>query len=87
MQLNIKLFGKTKELEPSGSVVLSFEKDISVIDLKTALIEKFSANADPKKVSDLIQDCALGNSRQILRNEDLLTGNESLVLLPPVCGG
>ncbi len=87
MELNIKFFGKTKELEPSGSLVLNFADNISVGELRTVLIKKLSETSDPEMVAALINDCAIGNAEQILRNEHLLAANENLVLLPPVCGG
>jgi|GEM_PF-4198547 len=87
MVLKIKFFGKTKELEPTGSITLNFDKNISVGELRTALIEKLSATSDQIKVATLINDCALGNTQQVLRNEHLLCASQSLVLLPPVCGG
>lgn len=87
MQIKIKLFGKTKELMSTGDIIFNFDASISVAKLKTVLIEKFSESGDVEKVASLINDCALGNAQQVLRSDYLINDNESLVLLPPVCGG
>lgn len=87
MQLKIKFFGKTKELEPSGFVIMNFEKNISIRELRTVLIEKLSETKGLDFVTALINDCALGNTQQILPDDHLICDCENLVLLPPVCGG
>lgn len=87
MQIKIKFFGKSKELEPSGSLILNFDKNIFVGDLRDLLIKKLSVKSDQKTVTELINDCAIGNSEQVLRNDFLLSENQNLVILPPVCGG
>lgn len=87
MQLKIKFFGKAKELEPAGNIILNFDKNISVRELRMALIKKLSESFDQHTVTALVNDCALGNSQQILDNNHLICANENLVLLPPVCGG
>lgn len=77
----------TKEFEPAEKMKLDFENSISVAELKSVLIEKLSLIHKRQTVEALIQDCALGNAEQILAGDYLITKDENLVLLPPVCGG
>ena len=87
MQLKIKFFGKSKELSPSGNMILNFDSNILVSDLRRVLIEKIAETYEYEKVRMLINDCAFGNSERVLQNDDLISTSENLVLLPPVCGG
>ena len=87
MQIKIKFFGKSKELEPSGNLILNFDKNVLVSELREILIKKLSEKSNQKTVTDLINDCAIGNSEQVLRGDFLISENQNLVILPPVCGG
>lgn len=87
MEITIRCFGKAKELEKSGRLSLAFAQPVSVSTLRRALIEKLSSHQDPQFVEALVNDCALGDSQKILHGDQLLSGDQSLVLLPPVCGG
>ena len=87
MQLKIKFFFFFKELAPSGNMTMHFDKNISISELREALIEALSETSDREKIKMLIADCALGNAEQVLRDDYLISESENLVLLPPVCGG
>lgn len=87
MQIRISFFGKTKELEPSGKMELSLEKEITIAELRLVLTQKLIESNAQKGATELINDCAFANAERILNNNYLVNNNEELVLLPPVCGG
>lgn len=93
VKINIKFFAKAKELltkeltHSNDFLELSFEQPISVSELRNFLIGKLSFKKDREAIELLINDCAIGNSQQILSNQDVISESQNLVLLPPVCGG
>ena len=87
MKIKIKFFAKAKELSTAESLEIALEHPVPVSEIRRLLIEKLSIGKDAHAVETLINDCALGNSQQILSNQDLISCDQNLVLLPPVCGG
>lgn len=85
--IEIKLFGAFRKYVPSGMISVSLVEPILVSSLKQHVV-KALLEIDPKfQETTLIFESALATESRILNDGELTSGETSLALLPPVCGG
>ena len=84
--VEIKAFGAFRGYFPSGAFAVSLEAPFTVADLKRA-IQSSLAGRFRDFDEALVQDSALATDSRILRDQDVLNGDEDIAILPPVCGG
>jgi len=88
MKVKIQLFGKAKEIASERHLQFEVVPEISILELKSVLIERCSfGQLTRDQAKALLSDCAFGNQERILSDQDILSSDQDLVVLPPVCGG
>lgn len=83
--IEITLLGALKQLD--DMVTLHVESGTSVGSIKQSIKQHLESRHAHSPVLNLIEDSALANESEILSHDDLLTTDQKLAILPPVCGG
>ncbi len=80
--ISIKLvfYGAFKKL--GNDLTLQIPKESSIKDLKDLL-----AKTSLKEDTSLLESSALSNNEEILQDSYIIKADETISLLPPVCGG
>lgn len=87
LSITIKLFGAFRNYFEGEEVVLSVEKGTSIQQLRTVLMEKISHCYPRISNLGLLQQSVFANQKSIMEEEEILTCDTALAILPPVCGG
>jgi molybdopterin converting factor small subunit len=81
LKQKIELYGRLREVASTQTVELSVDTPCTIAEALTALVREYPALADTlPRVA-----CAVGD--EMRTRQDILQGDETLVLLPPVSGG
>ncbi len=85
IQIKIRLYGSLRDGVQKSEGVLRVNAPILVSEVK----ERVSSVFDTQDLSWLavLNDSVLANERMILTEDTLLSADDSLAVLPPVCGG
>ncbi len=85
IQIKIRLYGALRDGVKNSECVLHVDAPILVSEVK----ERISSVFDTQDLSWLavLNDSVLANERMILTEDTLLSADDSLAVLPPVCGG
>lgn len=90
LSLEVRLFGAFRQFG-AQPVQLSLPAGCTVREVKSALgdtlAETGAGNPDKEKLASLLDSSVLATSRRVLADADVLHENQSLAVLPPVCGG
>jgi len=80
MEIKILFFGITADFAGSNSDTLICEKNITIKELKSALITRY---ADLKNINDF----AIAVNEEYAEDETVLQLNDVVAIIPPVSGG
>jgi molybdopterin converting factor small subunit len=85
--LSIKFCGILKEYAQSDEIELASERNLSIDELKKKIIDYFCSHSHYHDIVSVIESSVVSNDTQVLSNQYVLDSNQSLAVLPPVCGG
>lgn len=80
MELKILAFGIAKDIIGGSSIQLPVEEGLTVASLKKELQKKYPAFEELNSV-------AIAINNEYAEEEDLITINDEVVIIPPVSGG
>lgn len=84
--VSIKLFGVLRTYSDNNQIEIKINNPISILDIKSKLIEALSNNNE-HEIKEIILKSAIGNEKEILQDDALISTSANLAILPPVCGG
>jgi molybdopterin converting factor small subunit len=79
------LFGAFREYGSALEVLVA--EGATAAQIKTAIAETLAAKHPAFRHAGLIRQSALGGTRVVFRDEEVVPVDEELAILPPVCGG
>ncbi len=85
--LSIKFCGILKEYVQSDEIELLGEDKMSIEELKKKIIFYFRNNSHYKDIVSVLESSVVSNDTQVLPNQYILDSEQTLAILPPVCGG
>lgn len=80
MKISILLFGVAKDIIGNKRLSLETSANVTVLDLKNILLEKYPAFYDLSSISIAVNS-AYAN------NETVINENDEVAIIPPVSGG
>jgi len=80
MKIKILFFGITADIAGSNTDTITFKKNISVKDLKSALISRYPNLKN-------IDDFAIAVNEEYAEDKIILQLNDVVAIIPPVSGG
>ncbi len=82
--VSIRLFGAFRQFGPESTINLMVPKEARVADIRQAMQSHFAGNDNALA---LLKASAFATDKAVLDDEDPVPRDESLSVLPPVCGG
>lgn len=86
-QVEIKLFGAFRKYIPAGVMSVQVEEGVTVKALKDKIHSELCNTFSNYKDMNLVFESALATDSDILNEDSICDLDQSLALLPPVCGG
>ena len=80
MNVDILLFGITKDLVGKQKLQLKLPKSITIADFKKLLLENY-----PELIE--LNSLAIAVNSEYTTDDVLIHSNDEIALIPPVCGG
>ncbi|MBN8531483.1 MAG: hypothetical protein J0L97_06440 [Alphaproteobacteria bacterium] len=87
MNLTIDLFGAFRAYSAGAPLNLNVPPGITVSEVKKRIGEALLSRHSGFDRHSLVAESALADEKQVLAEDDVVTRDVSLALLPPVCGG
>jgi len=85
--ITIKLFGALRQFSEDHAVIISVPVNSHLNTLKKALVNSLLGSPTSTSNTALFESSVFANDSEILTLETILSKNQTLTLLPPVCGG
>lgn len=86
VKIEISLFGAFRKYS-NAPLLLDVPNGATLQELKNRIRASLESHFPQFDQPSLIDDSALADEREVLRQGYICTRNASLALLPPVCGG
>lgn len=85
--LHVSLYGAFRPYSDGSPLALSMPKGASLTDIRKQIGMTLQAKFPSFAQHGLIDESALADEKEILREDYTVTRDANLALLPPVCGG
>ena len=87
MVKDIKLFGALKKFGHNGLLQLEAPEGTTVMSFRQILKAKIYSVHGEEFKSEILDKSAIACGSKLLGDKDIIPKSESIVVLPPVCGG
>ena len=90
LKMRVKLFGalrKYANAEGPASVEFDVPRSCDASELRNRLSRHLAATHPGFNDAGLLSECAVATESRVLQPDEIVPENETLAILPPVCGG